>query len=97
MEINDELIDKLSSLSRLNYQGAEREEIKKDLSRILDFVNQLSKVDTSNVEPLVHMTNESNHLRKDEPVQEITHEEALKNAPDKDSDYFRTPKILNQE
>lgn len=97
MEITDELIDKLSSLSRLNFEGAEREGIKKDLARILSFVDQLKRVDTQNVEPLVHITAEVNQLRNDEPVQDITHAEALKNAPDKDSDYFRVPKILSKE
>ncbi len=97
MEISDELINKLSGLARLNFEGADREEIKKDLARILSFVDQLNTVDTRAVEPLVHITAEHNHLRNDVPLREITHAEALKNAPDKDSDYFRVPKILTKE
>lgn len=97
MNIDDKLIDKLSTLSRLEFEGKEREAIKNDLGRILTFVEQLNEVDTTGVQPLVHLTTEINQLRADEAVQEITHAEALKNAPDADSDYFRVPKILNKE
>jgi aspartyl-tRNA(Asn)/glutamyl-tRNA(Gln) amidotransferase subunit C len=96
MEINDELLDHLSHLSRLEFQGTERESIRKDMQKILDFMGKLSEIDTENVEPLIHMNSESNVLRPDEAHNPITHEEALMNAPQKDSDYFRIPKVLEK-
>ena len=48
------------------------------------------------VEPLIYMTEEVNRLRDDEPKVTLTQEEALKNAPKKDSDYFRIPKVLDK-
>lgn len=93
MDINDGLIDKLSDLAKLEFEGEDREQIKHDLGRMLDFVNQLSEVDTEGVEPLVHMTQEVNRLRMDEPKDAVSAQEALKNAPKADSDYFRVPKF----
>ena len=60
-------------------------------------MESLNEVDTSNVAPLVYMTDEKNVFRHDVVKQEITHEEALKNAPKKDSDYFRVPKVIDQK
>lgn len=96
MEIDDKLIDKLADLARLKFEGEEREQIKKDFSRMLGFVQKLEKIDTSNVEPLVYMTNEYLTLRKDEVTDELTQQQALKNSPIKDSDYFKVPKVLDK-
>ena len=60
-------------------------------------MESLNELDTSNVEPLIYMTEEKNVLRRDESRQEISHEDALKNAPKKDSDYFRVPKVIDQK
>ena len=57
----------------------------------------LNEVDTSMVEPLIYMNDEVNVLRKDEVIQTITHEEGLANAPKKDTDYFRVPKVIEQK
>lgn len=96
MEIKDELIDHIADLARLSFEGEERSAIKKDLNNIIDFMDKLNAVDTENVEPLVFMSTEINVLREDIPAQTITHEEALRNAPKKDSDYFRIPKVLDK-
>lgn len=96
MEITDSLIDNLSELSRLKYEGAERAAIKEDLARMLQFVEQVQEVDTTGVEPLVHITQETNRWREDEARIDITHEEALRNAPKKDSDFFRVPKFVEK-
>lgn len=96
MEINDKIIDKLSDLARLQFEGERKEEIKKDLRKMLDFVDKLNELDTDGVEPLVYMTNEPLVLRKDEVGEELSQEQALRNAPSKDSDYFKVPKVLDK-
>jgi aspartyl-tRNA(Asn)/glutamyl-tRNA(Gln) amidotransferase subunit C len=96
MEINDELIDKLSGLARLEFKGEDRENIKSDLSRMLEFVDKLENVDTTNVDPLIYMTEQSSYMRPDESKETITQAEALKNAPQKDSFYFKVPKVLKK-
>ena len=96
MEVNDELLNHIAHLARLSFEGEERNAIKQDMKNITDFMNKLEELDTSNVEPLLFMSDEVNVLREDVSEQTITHEQALKNAPKKDSDYFRIPKVLDK-
>lgn len=96
MKITDETVEHIAHLARLEFEGEEKGKIKQDLENIITFMEKLQEVDTDNVEPLVFMTNEKNRLRDDVAEVTITHEEALKNAPKKDSDYFRIPKVLNK-
>ena len=94
MRIDDALLDRLSTLAKLRFEGEEREKIKADMERMLEFVDTLSEVDTEGVEPLIHMTDEVNRLRPDVVESTTTQEEALKNAPSKDSYYFKVPKVI---
>jgi aspartyl-tRNA(Asn)/glutamyl-tRNA(Gln) amidotransferase subunit C len=54
----------------------------------------LNELDTEGVEPLIYLSEEFNVMRKDEARKTITQEQALKNAPKRDSDYFKVPKVL---
>lgn len=96
IEINNELIDKLCFLAKLEYDANGKEEIKKDLSRILGFIGKLDELDTTSTEPLIFMNEEINVLRADNVKGMVTKAEALKNAPSKDSDYFKVPKVLSK-
>jgi aspartyl-tRNA(Asn)/glutamyl-tRNA(Gln) amidotransferase subunit C len=93
MNIDDNLINHLSNLAKLSFEGDNREALKKDLEKIIGFMNQLNTLETTNVEPLVFMTDEVNRLRVDEVHLEISKNDALKNGPKHDSDYFRIPKV----
>ena len=93
MNIDDNLINHLSNLAKLSFEGDNREALKKHLEKIIGFMNQLNTLDTTNVQPLVFMTDEVNRLRVDEAHLEISKNEALKNGPNHDSDYFRIPKV----
>lgn len=96
MEINDTTIDKLAELSRLEFSGEERNHIRRDLQNMIAFIDQLGELDTTKVEPLVHVTDGYNVLREDVSEVHITKEQALSNAPLKDSDFFKIPKVLNK-
>lgn len=96
MKITEELIDHIAHLSRLEFEGEKRVAIKQDLERITTFMDKLQEVDTEGVEPLIFMTNEVNRLREDVVEETVSQDEALKNAPKKDSDYFRIPKVLSK-
>jgi aspartyl-tRNA(Asn)/glutamyl-tRNA(Gln) amidotransferase subunit C len=96
MKISEEIVDHIAHLARLEFEGAKKEAIRQDLENIISFMDKLSEVDTEGVEPLIFMTEEYNKLRDDEAVESITQDEALKNAPKKDSDYFRIPKVLDK-
>ena len=68
----------------------------KELNVILDWIDKLNEVDTEGIEPLTNMTAETNIFREDIVKSVMTHEEGLKNAPKKDSNYFRVPKVLDK-
>jgi len=96
MTIDEEAVDKIAHLARLELSGDEKQEMIKDMNKILGFMDKLNEIDTSGVEPLVYMTNEVNAFREDVVKQEITHEEALKNAPKTDGSYFLVPKVIER-
>ena len=89
-------MDHIAHLSRLEFEGESKKAIMADMERIVNFMEKLREVDTENVEPLIFMTKEINHLREDIPHETVTQKEALKNAPKADSDYFRIPKVLSK-
>lgn len=97
MNISDELVGQLAHLARLEFNGAEKEAIQNDLEKILSFCEKLNEIDTDQIEPLVYMTDSLNVVRDDEVVQEFTREQLLSNAPAKDSDYFRVPKVISEK
>jgi aspartyl-tRNA(Asn)/glutamyl-tRNA(Gln) amidotransferase subunit C len=96
MEIKNETVDKLAYLARLEFSTEEKENLKGELSRIITWIDKLNELNTSNVEPLIYLSNEINVTREDVVNNSVSHEDALKNAPKKDSDYFRVPKVLEK-
>jgi aspartyl-tRNA(Asn)/glutamyl-tRNA(Gln) amidotransferase subunit C len=94
MKIDRALLDKIAHLSRLEFDEKDAEKMMKDMTAIVDWVEKLKEVDTEGVEPLTTMSHEINVLRDDEVKPHMSHEEALRNAPKKDADYFRVPKVL---
>ncbi|MCU7548718.1 Asp-tRNA(Asn)/Glu-tRNA(Gln) amidotransferase subunit GatC [Chitinophagaceae bacterium LB-8] len=96
MQVDDALIEKLSKLSLLQFNEAEKEEIKSDLQKMIGFVDKLQELDTTGIEPLLHMSEEVNVLRDDIPGNMLTREEALKNAPHHDGQYFKVPKVIKK-
>lgn len=94
MKITNEAVDRLAGLAKLKFEGQEKEGIRKDLENILEMCEKLQSVNTDGIEPLIYMTDSHSVLRSDTIQQDISHEEALKNAPKKDSDFFRVPKVI---
>jgi aspartyl-tRNA(Asn)/glutamyl-tRNA(Gln) amidotransferase subunit C len=96
MKITDEIVDHIAHLARLKFEGGKKIAIKQDLEKIISFMDKLSDLPTENVEPLIFMNESVNVLREDVAKVTLTQSEALKNAPKKDSDYFRIPKVLDK-
>ncbi|MBW3466539.1 Asp-tRNA(Asn)/Glu-tRNA(Gln) amidotransferase subunit GatC [Arthrospiribacter ruber] len=94
MKVDLNTVKKMAHLARLEFDETGAEKIKNDMSQILDWVDQLNEVDTEGIEPLTTMSSEVNVLRADEVGEHLAHDKALSNAPQKDSDYFRVPKVL---
>ena len=96
MKITNKLIQDIAALAKLEFDEKSAEEMKVDLENIIRFMDKLSEVDTDGVEPLIYLSEEVNVLREDEIKAVISQVEALKNAPEKDSDYFKVPTILKK-
>lgn len=96
MRIDNELVDRLAELSKLEFNETEKEKLKSDLQGILNLVEKLEEVNVDGVEPLIYMSDERNVFRKDVIKDTVTKEEALQNAPQKDSDYFKVPKVIKK-
>jgi aspartyl-tRNA(Asn)/glutamyl-tRNA(Gln) amidotransferase subunit C len=96
MEVNDALVDKLAHLARLQFNDTEKTEIKNDLQRMIAFVEKLNELNLEGVEPLLHMSEEVNVLRDDVVIGSISREEALKNAPLHDGQFFKVPKVIKK-
>jgi aspartyl-tRNA(Asn)/glutamyl-tRNA(Gln) amidotransferase subunit C len=94
MTVDNALILKLEKLSRLQLSDNERVAIQKDLGNILTMVDKLNELDTDGVEPLVYISEEENILREDVIRNQVSREEALKNAPNQDGAFFRVPKMM---
>lgn len=94
MRIDKTTIKKISHLARLEFDENSAEKMSRDMSQILDWVEQLNEIDTENIEPLTTMSSEVNDMREDVSGSHLTHEDALKNAPKRDAEYFRVPKVL---
>ncbi len=94
-KIDIKTVDEVAHLARLEFTEEAKTEILNDMNRMLAFVDKLNELNTEGVEPLIYMTDEVNVMRDDEPQKTVTQKEALKNAPKKDSDYFKVPKIID--
>jgi len=90
-------VDKIAHLARLEFENEAKDEIVKEMNNMLSFVETLNEIDTTGIEPLIYMSDEVNVMREDEISNQVTHKEALKNAPDHDSDYFRVPKFIDKK
>ncbi len=96
MKITEEIIDHIAHLSRLEFEGEDKKVIIQDLERIVGMMDTLQQIPTDDVQPLIFMTEEFNALREDTAEVSLSQHKVLKNAPKKDSDYFRIPKVLDK-
>lgn len=97
MEVTDDLIDHLAGLSKLKFSVEEKAELKTDLHKMISFVQKLQELDTTGIEPLTHMGATMNALREDKVQGMISREDAMSNAPVKDENFFKVPKVINPQ
>jgi aspartyl-tRNA(Asn)/glutamyl-tRNA(Gln) amidotransferase subunit C len=96
MKIDLKKVDELASLARLSFTPEQKENMRIDLEKILKMCEKLNELDTQGVEPLIYIHNNTNILRADEVKPSLSKSDALKNAPKHDSDFFRVPKVIDQ-
>lgn len=95
MSVSKKDVHNVANLARLQLTDTEATELKEDMNQILGYIDTLNEVDTEHVKPLEHVIEQASaSYRKDEAGDAAEHGDALKNAPDADSDYFRVPRVI---
>ena len=94
MALTREDVEKVSLLARLQLTETQLSEMTEQLGGILGYVDQLSQLDTDNIEPMAHAIDIANVFAEDELVPSLDRTEALANAPKADDECFRVPAIL---
>ncbi|UCC97257.1 MAG: Asp-tRNA(Asn)/Glu-tRNA(Gln) amidotransferase subunit GatC [Phycisphaerales bacterium] len=95
-KIDEVQVRRVARLSRLDLTEAEVEEFTDQLSAILDYVEKMNELDTEGIEPLAHCLPISNVFRDDCIVESLGTEKTLANAPQRDGEFFKVPKILDE-
>ncbi len=93
--ISDETIDYVGILAKLELSDEEKEQAKKDLAEMLDYIDELGELDTTGVEPMSHVFPVNNVFREDEVVNGDDSENILKNAPGEKDNMFLVPRTFD--
>jgi aspartyl-tRNA(Asn)/glutamyl-tRNA(Gln) amidotransferase subunit C len=97
MSLSLDQVGKVARLARLELSAADLARMQRELSAILDYVDQLRKLNTDGIEPLAHPLPVHNVFRPDEPVPSLTVDDALRNAPARAGDYFAVPAVFDTD
>ena len=95
MKIDEAQVRRVALLSRLELSDQEVSQFSTQLSAIFEYIEKLNELDTDNVEPLAHCLPVHNVFREDVPKPSLSNEAALANAPERENEYFKVPKILD--
>ncbi len=94
MAISIKDVEHIAKLAKLTFNAEELERFTRELNKIIEYVEKLNELDTSNVEPLSHTTAISNVMREDEVKPSLPVEEVLANAPQREGNFFKVPKVV---
>lgn len=92
--ISDETIEYVGVLAKLELSGEEKEQAKKDMGSMLDYIDKLNELDTSGVEPMSHVFPVNNVFREDVVTNGDEHEKILANAPEEKDQSFKVPRTV---
>jgi aspartyl-tRNA(Asn)/glutamyl-tRNA(Gln) amidotransferase subunit C len=94
MKISGQEVEHVALLARLKFSEAEKERFTTQLNNILEYMDKLKELDTSQVEPTFHAVTRKNIFREDQVLPSSPQDLTLSNAPDGDRGFFRVPKII---
>ena len=94
MSIDNQTVRKVSKLAKIKINEKEETKLIEELNNILGWVDELKKVNTEEIEPMLSVFNESMVMRRDEVFSETSDELVLKNAPESKSGFFVVPKVV---
>ena len=97
MKIDKSTVERLAKLSKLEFSEKEKLEMVEDFKKMVGFVDTLKEVDTEGVKPLIYVNEEATNILRDDKVGSmLSSQDALKNAPEKDSSYIKVPKVVKK-
>ena len=108
MKVTEKDVAYVAELANLELTEQERQRMLKDLNSILDYIDRLNELDTSDVPPMAQIaakvgdaekgdwSNSPRASREDIPVPPLPHAEAIKNAPETDGEFFKVPKVIER-
>ena len=96
MKLHNQDIQKLFTLSKLTINKDEQESLSQDLSSVLSWVSSLQSVDTTGTRPMIHPVPLNTYCNDDLPPENISSDNALKNAPESENNHFLVPKVIDQ-
>lgn len=94
MAVTLEEVKRIAELARLAVDEKEIADYVHDMNRILDYMDKLNELDTTDIEPLSHPLEGSNVFREDVEKPSLSKEEVMKNAPATDGEFFLVPKVI---
>jgi len=94
MPLSKETVKYVADLSRIELNPEELEKLSKQLQDILDFINKLTEVNITNINPTSHILPINNVLRTDTPVKSLPLDKTLENAPSRENNFFGVPKVI---
>ena len=97
MRLTSDQIKHVAKLADLPLTSKEEKKYSEQLSKILDYIDQLNSVDTSGVEPTFNVSGQNNVMREDESVASLSQDEALQNAPQKENGLIKTKGVFQEE
>lgn len=96
MSVTIKDVEHIAELARLKFSESELQNYTEQLNNILLYMEKLNELNTDNIEPLSHPIEGHNIFREDKLKSSVSREEALKNAPDKDKEFFKVPKVIRK-
>ena len=94
-EIDDETIDYVGILAKLELSPEEKENAKKDMEKMLDYIDEMNELDTSGTEPMTHVFQVNNVFREDLVTNGNEHDEMLENAPEVKDGAYKVPRTFD--
>lgn len=95
VKTDDEMIEYVSILAKLELKGDEKERARRDMEKMIDYVDKLSELDTDGIDPLVQVIDTENVFREDMVTNSDDRDNILANAPEKEQGQFKVPKTFN--
>lgn len=93
-KIDNDTIEYVGILAKLELSDEQKEKARSDMEKMLDYIDEMNELDTSNIEPMTHVLDIDNVFREDKVTSGDEHDDMLKNAPEVKDGAYKVPKTF---